>query len=173
MKRLLIITVSIHILFLYDCQSKPAPLPSQLESNLLSHLKKIDTAIVLDTFRVLRSDKLVEKLGRIIDDTIYKRELCRVENQLANAIKYQKQDSIEFYQGEVNYMLPQIDSLTKSIAQADTTKKFGLLVSCWFQISKNNMKNSGLVFYFLDQEMTIRNSDMIDSTISLLSRNLH
>ncbi len=173
MKRLLIITVLVQILFLYNCHSKPAPLPNQLESNLLSHLKKIDTAIVLDTFRVLRSDKLVERLGRIIDDTIYKRELYRVQDQLANAIKYQKHDSVEFYQGEVNYMLPQIDSLTKSIAQADTTKKFGLLVSCWFQISKNNMKNSGMVFYFLDQEMTIRNSDMIDSTISLLSRNLH
>ncbi len=173
MKRLLIIIAFVHILFLYNCQSKPAPVPDQLKSNLLSHLKKIDTAFVLDSFRVLRSDKLVERLGRIIDDTIYKRELYRVQNQLANAIKYQKHDSIEFYQGEVNYMLPQIDSLTKSIAQADTTKKFGLLVSCWFQISKNNMKNSGLVFYFLDQEMTIRNSDMIDSTISLLSRNLH
>lgn len=173
MKRLLIITVLGQVLLFYNCQSKPAPLPIQLKNNLLYHLKKIDTTIVLDTFRVLRTDKLVEKLGRIIDDTIYNRELYRVQVQLANAIRYQKHDSIEFYQGEVNYMLPQIDSLTKSIAQADTTKKFGLLVSCWFQISKNNTKNSGLVFYFLDQEMTIRNSDMIDSTISLLSQNLH
>ncbi|HEV3222768.1 MAG TPA: hypothetical protein VGZ90_07815 [Puia sp.] len=159
--------------FLMYCNSKPVPIPNQLENILLSHLKKTDSTIILDSFRVLRMDKMVEKLGRIIDDTIYKRELYRVQDQLANAIKFQKHDSIEFYQGEVNYMLPQIDSLTKSIAQADTTKKFGLLVSCWFQISKNNMKNSGLIFYFLDQQMTIRNSDMIDSTISLLSRSMH
>ncbi len=173
MKRLLTTAVLAQVILLYNCTSKPAPLADQLENNLRSHLKKIDSTVVLDTFRVLRMDKMVEKLGRIFDDTIYKRELYRVQDQLANAIKYQKHDSIEFYQGEVNYMLPQIDSLTRSIAQADTTKKFGLLVSCWFQISKNNMRNSGALYYFLDQQMTIRNSDMIDSTISLLSRGMH
>jgi hypothetical protein len=172
MKRFFIMAALGQVLFMY-CKSKPAPLPIQLENNLLSHLKKIDSTVTLDSFRVLRSDMMVEKLGRIFDDTIYKRELYRVQDQLANAIKYQKHDSIEFYQGEVNYMLPQIDSLTKSIAQADTTKKFGLLVSCWFQISKNNMINSGALYYFLDQQMTIRNSDMIDSTITLLTRSMH
>ena len=172
MKRVLFIGALTQVLFMY-CTSKPASLSSQLETSLLSHIKKIDSTVILDSFSVLRTDKMVEKLGRIIDDTIYKRELSRVQSQLANAVKYQKHDSIEFYQGEVNYMLPQIDSLTKSISQADTTKKFGLLISCWFQISKNNMNRSGLLYYFLDQQMTIRNSDMIDSTISLLSRAMH
>ena len=172
MKRVFILAALAQVL-LMGCNSKPASLSIQLEENLLDHLKRNDSTIILDSFRVIRSDKFVERLGRIFDDTIYKRELYRVQAQLTNAIKYQKQDSIEFYQGEVNYMQPQIDSLTKSIAQADTTKKIGLLVSCWFQISKNNMRNSGAIYYFLDQQMIIRNSDMIDSTISLLSKSMH
>lgn len=106
-----------------------------------------------------------QRLGRITDTMDYKRELHRVQGELANAIVEQKKDSIIFYKDEINYILPQLDSLTNSISRADTTKKFGIIVSCLFQIRKNNEYQKKAVNYFLDNKMNIRNSDMIDTVI--------
>jgi hypothetical protein len=162
MRQLTVIFVIINI-FSY-CTHRTT-LSEQIKLNLSTHIKKIDTALVLDSFKIYRIDTMVERLGRIIDDTIYKRELYRVQLQLANAVKEQKQDSIAIYQEEVNYMSPQIDSITKSISKGDTTKKYGIVVECSFNLKKNNASDKGIAYYFLDNNMNIINPDIIDSFI--------
>jgi hypothetical protein len=170
MKKLLATGFFAMLIFLSCTHS--ASLPEQLKTNFSEHVKKIDSALALDSFRVMRIDTLVEKIGRIIDDSIYKRELYRVQLQLANAIKRQRKDSIAIYQDEVNYMLPQIDSVTNSISKGDTTKKFGVLAVCLYQLRKNNTSAKGFAFYFLNTKMSIMNADMIDSTIYSTYRKL-
>jgi len=170
MKKLLSPGFFVMLIFL-SCKHS-TNLSDQLKANLSDHIKNIDSALTLDSFRIVRLDTLVEKLGRIIDDTIYKRELSRVQLQLANAIREQKKDSILIYQDEVDYMLPKIDSLTNSISKGDTTKKFGVLAGCSIQIRKNNTSSKGLVFYFLDTKMNVMNSEMIDSSIKIVCKKL-
>jgi hypothetical protein len=167
MKNIIIIAVAAILFFLSCTSSHSNTIPEQLQSNFSAHAAKIDSSLILDSFRLVRVDTLVEKLGRIIDDTIYKREFYRIQSQLQNAVKEQKKDSIAIYQDEINYMLPQIDSITKSIPKGDTTKIFGILASCNFWLKKNDKKNNGVVYYFLDRKMNILNADRIDSTIAI------
>ncbi len=148
-----------------NCGNKPDSIPDQLKANFSKHVIKIDPSIIIDSFQVLRMDTMVEKLGRIIDDTIYKRELYHVENQLANAKKEQLSDSIEFYNDEIKYMLIQIDSITKSIKSGDIKKAFGLIAICKYQIRMKNNRSKDFVFYFFDNNMNLVNADMIDSAI--------
>jgi hypothetical protein len=156
-----------------SCESKPKNLSEQLKDNVLSHLEKIDSTIFLDSFTVIRIDTIDRRFERIIDDTIYLREFMRVRTQLSNAQVEAKKDSTEFYQGEVNYMLTQIDSLNKEISKADTTSKLGLLVTCKIQLANSKGKQVGILYYFLDLTMTIRNSEMVDSMIYRLSHQLN
>ena len=172
MKKLFTIAFILSFIFLY-CNSKPRSLSDQLKSNLLVHLNRVDSTVVLDTFYIEHVDTMVEKLGKMIDDTLYKMSLHRVEDQLANAIKEKKRDSIEFYQGELNYMLPQSDSLTKAISTADTTKKFGLLVVCRVQISRDKENRNTRLYYYLDQHMVIRNSERVDTAVAELAREMY
>ncbi len=148
-----------------SCANKPDSIQEQLKANFSKHVNKIDPTIIIDSFQVLKIDTMVEKLGRIIDDSIYKRELYHVQNQLANAQKEGLTDSAEFYDSEIKYMLIQIDSVTNSIRSGDTKKSFGFLVICHYQIRKNNNHHKDLIFYFFDTKMNIVNADMIDSDI--------
>jgi hypothetical protein len=148
-----------------SCGNDRDSIPEQLKSNFSKHVNKIDPSIIVDSFQVLKIDTMVEKLGRIIDDSIYKRELYHVQNQLANAQKERLTDSVEFYNNEIKYMLIQIDSVTNSIRAGDTKKAFGFLVICQYQISKNNSHHRDSIFYFFDTKMNIVNADMIDSVI--------
>jgi hypothetical protein len=170
--RVLMIVILIHVLFL-SCNQKPPNVSIQLKSNFLSHLKKMDSTVVLDSFKLIGIDSIDQKLERTIDDTIYTREFSRVQAQFANAIKEKKEDSIEFYQGEIDYMTPQVDSLTKVISKADTSKKLGMVVTCRIQLSKHNRSVDWIIYYFLDKNMKIWNSEMIDSSIVTISRNLN
>jgi hypothetical protein len=172
MKNIIIIAVAAILFFLSCTSSRSKTIPEQLQSNFLVHAAKIDSSLVLDSFKVARIDTLVERLGRIIDDTIYKREFYRVQSQLANAVREQKKDSIEIYRDEINYMSPQIDSITKSIPKGDTTKLFGILASCAFRLKKNDKILKGMVYYFLDRNMNIQNADRIDSTIAFALKEL-
>lgn len=166
----LLMFVALSYLILFSCKSKTTSLPEQLKTNYLSHLKKIDSTIGLDSFILERIDTIDRRMERIIDDTIYTREFTRVQNQLTNAVIEKREDSIEFYQGEVNYMVTQFDSLKKEISTADTTKKLGLLVVCKVHIRKHNKNQVGVVYYFLDWNGTVWNSDMIDTSISFLNK---
>lgn len=172
MKKLLAIAFFWSFVFL-NCSSEPRSLSDQLESNLRIHLNKIDSTVNLDSFHIDRVDTMVEKLGRIIDDTLYKIAKHRVEEQLASALREKKLDSAEFYQGEVNYMITQSDSLTKAISTGDTTKKFGLLVSATAWISRDKKVKNTRMFYFLDRRMTIRNSERMDSILASEIRRLN
>ena len=158
---------------LFSCVSKPKDLSEQLKAHLLTRMEIIDSTLALDSFIVLRTDTITRRIVRIIDDSIYMREFVRVKTQLSNAMKQSRKDSIDFYQDEVNYMLTQVDSLNKAVSEADTTMKLGLVSSYKIQLSKGNAKQEGIVYYFLDRSMMVRDTEMIDSTIAQMSRNLH
>ena len=140
-------------------------LSDQLKINFAAHLKLIDSALTLDSFRLIGTRTMTQRFGRIIDDSIYVRELYRVKEQLANALKAGKNDSAAFYQQEVDYMVPNIDSLTNSISKGDTTRKFGTLVACDALIRLTNASQQMLVVYILDENMNIINPDMVDDMI--------
>jgi hypothetical protein len=162
MRSLLLIFV-VSILFSY-C-SQPKTIPDQIKISFSRHLKNIDTALVLDSFNIVRIDTMVEKLGRVFDDTVYTRELYRVKAQLASAKLMQKKDSFAIYQEEIDYMVPKVDSVTKSIEAGDTKTKFGLLIRFYYVLRKKDKTNNGYCFYFLDNNAKVLNSDMIDSII--------
>jgi hypothetical protein len=156
-----------------SCNSKSAGLPDQLRVNFLLRVNKIDSTVHLDSFRIVRVDSIDQRLERIIDDTIYVREFTYVQAQLANAIKARKIDSVGFYQGEVDYMTMQVDSLTDVISKADTTKKLGIVASCNFQLSKNGSRQQGMAYYFLDKSYKVWDSELIDTAIATVARRLN
>jgi hypothetical protein len=156
-----------------SCQTKPVSLSDQLKTNLLTHLEKIDSTVVLDSFKIVRIDTIDQRVERIIDDSIYSREFARVQRQYVNAlIKGERPDSIEFYKGEVDYMVTQVDSLKKEILKADTIKKLGLAVVCRTQLRKNNGSQEVMLYYFLDFGMRIWDSELVDSSLAAAARRL-
>ena len=160
-------------LAIVGCKSSPPPdLSSQLKSDLSSRLLKIDSFALIDSFKILGVDTIVPRLGIIIDDTIYIRQLHSVQEQLAHAMTRSRKDSIEYFQGEVNYMTGQIDSITASIKTADTTNKFGILARCYYQISKNDKNKKDSIYYFIQNKGHIINSEMLDSFVARSYRNL-
>jgi hypothetical protein len=171
MNRVLMLSILSYFL-LFSCKSKSPSLTEQLKTNFISHLKKMDSTIVLDSFRVIRIDSIDQRHERTMDDSFYIREFTRVQAQLTNAIKEKKADSIGFYQDEVDYMRTQADSLNKEISKADTTRKLGLVALCKIQLSKHNRSQEGTIRYFLGMNMTIWNSEMIDSAIETTVRKL-
>jgi hypothetical protein len=169
MKKILAVVFFATTPFLSCTQS--TTLSEQMKLNFATHLKNIDSSLVLDSFRILQIDTMVEKLGRIIDDTIYKLELHRVQSQLANAVSEQKKDSIPIYQDEINYMIPQIDSVTNSISKGDTKKIYGFVMRCVYQIRKNNHSVKDSIVYFFDNGMNIRNPSFAN-TDTFISKSL-
>ncbi len=77
MRSVFIRSVLAYILIV-SCKSKPISLTDQLKTNLLTHLHKIDSTLVLDSFRILRIDTANQKLFSFFDDTLYKIVLARV-----------------------------------------------------------------------------------------------
>ncbi len=172
MKKITTIVLLIHV-FITSCSTKTASLPDQLKVNFLLRVSKIDSTVHLDSFRIVRADSIDQRLERIIDDSIYVREFTYVQEQLSNAIKAKKTDSIGFYKGEVDYMSPQVDSLTNVISKADTTKKLGIVATCSFQLSKNGATQQGMAYYFLDKNYKVWDSELIDTTIATVARKLN
>ena len=176
-KTTLIRTAFLFLVFLYticiSCKSKPVPLSDQLKANFLTHLQKIDSTLVLDSFRILRIDTANERLFSWGEDTLYKIVLARVRSQMANATINKKTDSMAFYQYELDYMERRSDTLTQAISQSDTIRKYGILAICQVQVSKGELKKTDKVYYFLDLNGTIRNGERIDSSISQISRTMH
>src|SRR5450755_1404405 len=136
--RIVLTAWALSCLLIVSCKTKIAPFSDQLKANFLSHLTKADSLLVLDSFRVLRVDTVNQRLFKIIDDTLYKKSLAGVQDQMANAKKNHNTDSMAFYQSELDYMIPTRDSLTKAISRSDTTKKYGILATCKVQVSKRN-----------------------------------
>ena len=156
-----------------SCNTKTASLPDQLKVNFLLRVNKIDSTVHLDSFRIVRADTVDQRLERIIDDSIYIREFTYVQAQLANALKEKKVDSIGFYKGEVDYMTPQVESLTNVISKADTTKKLGIVAVCSFQLSKKGASQRGMAYYFMDRSYKVWDSELIDTAIATVARRLN
>jgi hypothetical protein len=169
MKKAILIFALSPILLLY-CTTKPKSLSDQLKTSFLSHLNKIDSSLALDSFDIIRIDTMNQKLFSVIEDTMYRRILARVQSQMASAVKKNDLDSMAFYQDELDYMLPTSDSLREVISKSDTTKKYGLLVVCRVQVSKKDKNTTDNIYYFLSRNMTVMNIEMIDTVISRLSQ---
>ncbi len=172
MNRVLMLSIWVCVL-LFSCESKIPSLSDQLKTIFQSHLKKYDSTVVLDSFRIIRIDSIDRRRQIIIDDSIRMREFTRVQGQLINSTIEKKADSIGVYQYEVNYMGTQIDSMNKEILKADTLIKIGLLVFCKIQLSKNNRSQEMRLRYLMDMKMNIWNIPMIDSSIARMIRKLN
>jgi hypothetical protein len=164
---------AVFLILILSCKSKHQSLSDQVKANFITHVQKMDSTLVLDSFRVIKVDTVNRRTERMIDNYLYRQEFKRVEAQLANAMKGTRSDSIEFYQGEVNYMKTQFDSLNKEIVIADSTKKLGILATCKVRLAKNNRSEEITVYYFLDWKMKVWNPEMIDTAILDLSRRLN
>jgi hypothetical protein len=171
MKRLFVCIFS--LIVIVGCNiTPPSDLSGQLKSDLSSRLLRIDSSARIDSFKVTSIDTIVPRLGKIIDDTIYIRQLTSVREQLAHAKTRLRKDSIAYFQGEVDYMTGQIDTLTASIKTADTTNKWGIMAGCYYGIRKNNKRTHDSIYYFIQNSGDIVNSDMLDSFIVRSYRNL-
>ena len=111
-----------------------------------------------------------QRLFNVINDTIYRRILARVQSQMESARKKNDTDSMAFYQEELDYMIPTSDSLTKVISNSDTTKKYGIVAICNVQVSKKSVSKTEKFYYFLSRNSTVVNSEMIDSSITRFAR---
>jgi hypothetical protein len=130
------------------------------------HLSRIDSGLVLDSFRMVKLDTISEKQGRGIELFFYKMEFDRVQNQLNMAIAGKKTDSVPFYKYEINYISGVMDSMSNLISKADTTHGIIFLARCLFQIRKGNRSRADTAYYFFDKSMRIVNPNIIDSAIS-------
>lgn len=161
------------LMAIVGCKIAPPPdLSTQLKSDLSSRLLRIDSSARIDSFKVISIDTIVPRLGKIIDDTMYIRQLNSVQEQLAHAKTRLRKDSIAYFQGEVDYMTGQIDTLTASIKTADTTTKWGIMAGCYYGIQKNNKRAQGSIYYFIRHSGNILNAEMLDSFIVRSYRNL-
>ena len=157
------------LLSVASCRHKQT-LTEQLNVTFSKHLKQIDSAVALDSVHILWNISFTERLGRIIDDSIYLREYERIKTQLANAQQKNDKDSIEFYQYEISYMEKEIDSVSKSIEKGDTIHRYGYLVGCAYYLKKNNKAKMDSTILFIDSAAVIRYTEYMDSALSRTSR---
>ena len=154
------------LLFVISCTQHKQSLVEQLNATFSRHLKQIDSTVELDSIHVLWKANVTEKMGRIVDDSIYVREFVRIRGQLAGAQQKNDKDSIEFYQYEINYMEKEIDSITRSIPAGDTTKKYGSLINCAYYIKRNGKTKIDSTLLFIDSTSTFRYTEYLDSAVS-------
>ena len=156
--------ISLAVLLSWGCHH-PRSLPESLAAIFADHLRQIDTAVTLDSLQVRFNVPVTEKLGRIIDDSIYVREYSRIRGQLGTALNKGNKDSIEFYQYEIHYMEQEIDSIARGIGSSDTSHRYGSLVSCSYYLSGNRKSQMDSTFIFIDSTNTIRFTDFLDSSL--------
>ncbi len=161
MKKYLLITLLAYILFL-SCSEKSPSLSDQLKTNLISHLKKIDSVAVLDSIHIVYNVPLNERLGRIVDDSGYSMEIRNVQAQLSAAKEKNDEKGIEIYQGEISYMNKVSDSVSKSILSADTTRELGRMISIIYVISKNQKTQLDSALFFIDSASNMLYPSLID-----------
>jgi hypothetical protein len=150
-------------LLVSGCNQKPPQLADQLKKIFSTHLAAIDSTATVDTLHVIWRGNINERLGRMIDDTIYRQELSNVRRQLMHALRGRDKDSIKFYQEEVNLLVQEVDSVDKTVPKADTLHRYGIIVAASFGVQKNNRHRLDSIFIFMDRNMRIINDDFIDS----------
>jgi hypothetical protein len=145
------------------CKPSHPQLADQLKKIFTTHLAAIDSAATVDTFNVIWRGNITERLGRMIDDTIYRQELSNVRRQLMHALRNKDKDSIKFYQEEVNLLVKEVDSVDKAVPEGDTLHRYGIVVACSFGVQKDSRRRLDSTFIFMDKNMRIINDDFIDS----------
>jgi hypothetical protein len=159
-------SVSLFSLLLFLSCAHHTSFQEQLNENFANHLKRIDSTAGLDSVHVLWKVSATEKLGRIIDDSIYMRDYVKIQGQLQRAVKKNEKDSIEFLRYELNYIKGVMDSLSGSISKADTTLKFGYMMSCAYHITRNHQSVTDSTIIFIDSKSIMRFTEYMDSSLS-------
>jgi hypothetical protein len=166
--RTLLLSITM-ITLIVSCKGRKN-LQEQLNESFANHLEKIDSSSTLDSVHILWNVTITDKVGRIINDSMYVREFTRVKGQLVSAEQKKDKDSIEFLNYELNYMKKEIDSVTSEIASGDTTRKYGYLINCAYYISKNKKTKIDSTMIFIDSSFTMRYTEYMDSALKRTTR---
>jgi len=169
MKRLSLITF---LFFAVACRH-PKTLPEQLKIVFDNHLQRIDEASVIDSIRILWKTAVNDRLGRIIDDSVYVREYSKVKMQLDNAKLKNDHDSIEIYEYEINHIQQVIDSISISIPKGDTLHSAGYLIGCAYYLTKGGIKKYDSTLVFLDTLNNLRFTEYLDTALSRSVKAVH
>lgn len=161
--------ISIVLLLSFGCHH-PKTLPESLTGIFADHLRQVDTAMTLDSLRVLFNWPVTQKMGRIFDDSIYVREYSRIKGQLANALLAGDKDSIAFYQYEIHFMEQEIDSIGRAITSGDTSYRYGTLVGCTYYLRGHQFSAMDTTLVFIDTTSTVRYTDYLDSSLRRTTR---
>jgi len=156
---------------LIACTQKK-PLTTQLTTAFGNHLARIDSTITLDSVKIIWSTPVNERLGRVIDDTVYVREYNRIKWQLAGAAAKNDRDSMAFYRYEIRVMEHEIDSIGKAIGQGDTTRSYGSLVACAYYLKRNEKAIKDSTLLYIDSAGALRYTGYMDSSIARTARQL-
>jgi hypothetical protein len=160
-----LLAVTFASLLIISCQPRKT-LSEQLSEAFSNHLRNIDSSATLDSVHIVRYAAVTQRLGRIIDDSIYNRELMRLQAQLSGARgKNTDADSIRFYVYEINALQTQMDSVTRAIPMGDTTRRAGFLIDCSYYITRNGKKKIDSTVVYVDAGGTLRYTDYMDSSI--------
>lgn len=166
------LSVAVVVLLLMGSCAHHKSLEQQLRESFANHLQQLDSSATLDSVHILWNARVTERLGRIIDDSVYVREYNRIQAQLSYALPKNDKDTIAFYRYEINYMEQEIDSVTKSIAQGDTLHKYGNLINCAYYITMNQKTKVDSTLIFIDSTSTMRYTEYMDSSIGRTIRTM-
>lgn len=167
MRKLLFLLALLSVLL--SCSHKKT-LTEQLTVAFSNHLSRIGPDATLDSVHILWSVPVTEKLGRVIDDTLYVREYNRIRTQLAGARQKNDRDSIAFYNYEIKVMEHEIDSISTAIGQGDTTRHYGSLICAAYSLEKQGHTANDSTLLYLDSAGVLRYTWYMDSSIARTTR---
>jgi hypothetical protein len=168
MNRKILIFVLISLVLVH-CKDKLS-LNEQVRQDFSNRVLKIDTSIRIDSFQMVRIDSLTEQIGQIVYDSIYSREEARLESELSTA-RMNRADT-GYVQEEINYMKKELDSIKNLTVKADTIKKYGILASYSYTISKDGKSKTSGVYYFIGNDGNVLNPDMITDSVKTIAAQL-
>jgi hypothetical protein len=163
MRKLLIPAVALILSF--SCTHKKT-LPEQLAAAFSNRLTGLDPKATLDSVHILWSTPINERLGRIVDDSVYVREYNRITWQLAAARQNHLRDSAAFYRYEIHVMEREIDSISKVIPLGDTTHSAGVLIGCAYFLRKNGVVVADSTLLYLDTAQVLRYTWYMDESMA-------
>ena len=159
------IIISIFALLLVCGCAHHRTLPESLTAIFADHLRRIDSAVALDSLHVQWTVPVTARMATVFDDSIYVREYTRIKGQLAGALVMGNKDSIDFYEYEIHYMEKEIDSIGHGIGGSDTVHRYGSLIGCAYYLSGNKKFSLDSTVIFVDTTSTVRFTDYMDSSL--------
>lgn len=158
-------------LLLAACTQKKT-LTQQLALTLSNHLVRLDSSARIDSVHILWKVPVTDKLGKIIDDSVYIREYNRLKGELASALQHNEKDSIAFVRYEMGVMEKELDSMSKGIDRGDTTEKFGTMIGCAYILTARDHTWLDSTMLFVDSTNTLRFTDFLDSSLARTIRHM-